>query len=151
MNFEDFDFPDIENIEDPDTIDVDANGQETSILKGQLLGSAVYIIVLVLSIVILYNQILVTEGEEGFLDTETVSDINILNRVVVFILVLYFLYTSYTNLENAKEQGKETEYLNLQFIASLLTVVSAIIVLYVAFQQSNKSFVPLSTTENPNL
>lgn len=151
MNFEDFDFPDIEEIEDPDALDSDADSQSISILKGQLLGSATYIIVLILSIVVLYNQILVAEGEEGFLETETVSNINILNRVVVFILVLYFLYTSYENIEIAKQEGRDTEYLNLQFIASLLTVVSAIIVLYVAFEQSNKAFVPISATENPNL
>lgn len=150
MNFEDFDFPDIEELADPDALDSDTTGT-LSILKGQLLGSATYIIVLILSIIILYNQILVAEGKEGFLDTETISNINILNRIVVFVLVLYFLYTSYENLETARENGEETRYLNLQFIASLLTVVSAIIVLYVSFEQSGKSFVPISTTENPNL
>ncbi len=153
MNFFNPDIePDIEEIEisDPDEIDADTNTQNLNILKGQLIGSATYIIVLILSIIILYNQILKAEGKEPFLEDETVANINILNKIVVFILVLYFFYTTYENVQNAKEQGEDTTYLNLQLLASLITVVSAIIVLYVSFAQSNKSFVPLSSSQNPN-
>lgn len=144
---------DIEDIEtfDPDTLDSDANTDAIAILKGQLFGSAFYIVVLILSIIILYNQILKIENNEPFLTEETVSNLNILNRVVVLILVLYFFYTTFENIRLAEENGSETKYLELQQLASLLTVVSAIIVLYVSLEQSNKSFVPLSATDNPNL
>lgn len=152
MEFAESDFLDenvdtnIGDIEDP------AIREKTiSILKGQLAGSSMYIVVLILSIVLLYNQILTIEGEEEFLETSTTANINILNRIVVFLLVLYFLYTSYENIKMAEAQEKDTTYLRLQFIASLLTVISAIIVLYVAFEQYNKVFVPIASTENPNL
>ncbi len=144
---------DIEDIEtfDPDSLDSDANTDAVSILKGQLIGSAFYIVVLLLSIIILYNQILKIEKDSPFLTEETVSNLNIINRVIVLILVLYFFYTTIENIRLAEESGNETKYLKLQQIASLLTVVSAIIVLYVSLEQSNKSFVPLSATDNPNL
>lgn len=144
---------DIEDIEsfEPDDLDSDINADAISILKGQLIGSAFYIIVLLLSIIILYNQILKIEKNTPFLTEESVSNLNILNRIVVLILVLYFFYTTFENLRLAEENGSETKYLKLQQIASLLTVVSAIIVLYVSLEQSNKSFVPLSSTDNPNL
>lgn len=144
---------DIEDIEtfDPDSLDSDANTDAVSILKGQLIGSAFYIVVLLLSIIILYNQILKIEKDSPFLTEETVSNLNIINRVIVLILVLYFFYTTIENMRLAEESGNETKYLKLQQIASLLTVVSAIIVLYVSLEQSNKSFVPLSATDNPNL
>ena len=144
---------DIEDIEifDPDSLDSDANTDAVSILKGQLIGSAFYIVVLLLSIIILYNQILKIEKDSPFLTEETVSNLNIINRVIVLILVLYFFYTTFENIRLAEENGNETKYLKSQQIASLLTVVSAIIVLYVSLEQSNKSFVPLSATDNPNL
>lgn len=147
------DIEDIEEVEtlDPDSADIDANANATSILKGQLIGSAFYIVVLILSIIILYNQILKIEKNAPFMSEEDVSNINILNRIIVFILVLYFFYTTTQNKRLAEENGKETKYLELQQIASLLTVVSAIIVLYVSLEQSSKSFVPLSATDNPNL
>lgn len=151
MNIEDIeDIDDIESFE-PDAADSDANTDAISILKGQLIGSAFYIFVLLLSIIILYNQILKIEKQSPFLTEETVSNLNIINRVIVLILVLYFFYTTFENIRLAEENGSETKYLKLQQLASLLTVVSAIIVLYVSLEQSNKSFVPLSATDNPNL
>ena len=122
-----------------------------SILKGQLTGSAIYIVVLLLSIMILYNQMLAVEGKKRFLKVSTTENLNLLNRIVVLLLVLYFLYASYENIRLAKQQKKDTKYLNMQLFAALLTVVSAIIVLYVACEQSNKVFVPLAATENPFL
>lgn len=151
MEFAESDFID-ENIDVTEEIkDPVIKDKVLSILKGQLAGSSMYIIVLILSIILIYNQILSLKGEDSFLETSTTANINILNRIVVFLLVLYFLYTSYENIQLAEAQEKDTTYLRLQFIASLLTVVSAIIVLYVAFEQYNKAFVPISTTENPNL
>lgn len=149
MNFFDIE-PDIEEVETFDPDEIDADSRNLNILKGQLIGSAAYIIVLILSIIILYNQILRVTGEDPFLEEETVSDLNILNKIIVFILVLYFLYTAYENIEIAKSEKRDTTYLNLQLIASIITVISSIIVLYVSFAQSNKSFVPISPSGNPN-
>lgn len=144
---------DIEDIEtfEPDDLDSDISAGSTHILKGQLIGSAFYIVVLLISIIILYNQILRVEKKTPFLTEENVSNINIVNRVIVLLLVLYFFYTTMENIKLAEEEGRETKYLRLQQIASLLTVVSAIIVLYVSLEESGKSFVPLSATDNPNL
>lgn len=129
------------------------NAKTIQILEGQLAGSSIYIIVLIISIAIIYNQILIRKGKEPIMDTDTVIDLNLLNRIVILILVLYFLYTSYETIKIAEAEGRDTTYLNLQFIASLLAVVSAIIVLYVSLAQSGKgrALVPLSTTENPVL
>ncbi|MDD3341494.1 MAG: hypothetical protein PHN72_04845 [Bacilli bacterium] len=134
------------NIKDPQI-----RKEVDSILKGQLTGSAIYIVVLILSIMILYNQMLAVEGKKRFLKVSTTENINLLNRIVVLLLVLYFLYASYQNIRLAKRQKKDTKYLNMQMFASILTVISALIVLYVAFEQSNKAFVPLAATENPFL
>lgn len=144
---------DIEQIEDID-IDGDATNSSSnsiSILKGQMIGSIFYILVLIISIIILYNQILKAEKKEPFLSEETVSDLNILNRVVVLLLVLYFFYTTLENIQTQNENNRDPKYAQLQSFASLLTIVSAIIVLYVSLEESNKSFVPLSATDNPNL
>jgi len=125
--------------------------EEIKITEGQLIATAMYMIILITSIFILYNQYLIQQGKEKILSEDTVRTINILNRIVVFLLVTYFLYTSYKNIEIAKRKGDELKYLNLQFIAALITVVSSLIVLYVSFDQFQKSFIPISTTENPTL
>lgn len=128
--------------------------KERKIIEGQLIGTLFYIVVLIISALILYNQYLLQKKEKPFLSTDEVSTLNLLNRVVVLLLVLYFLYASFQNIIITKEKNTDEDnlrYLNLQFLASILTVISAIIVLYVSFDQYQKSLIPISTIENPNL
>lgn len=135
------------NIQD-DTL----KNQELKILGGQLLASSAYIIVLIVSIALLYNQILKIRGEEGFFSNDEAININLINRIVILLLVLYFLYTNYQNIEIAKTRKQETKFLNLQFSASFLTVIASIIVLYVSLNQTKKSGLSaIVATENPNL
>ena len=125
--------------------------KQQKIMQGQLIATAMYMIVLITSFIVLYNQYLLQKEEKPILSEKESQNINILNRIVVLILVSYFLYTSYENIKLAKQKDEELKYLNLQFIASLITVISALIVLYVSFNQYQKSLIPISSIENPNI
>lgn len=125
--------------------------KELEIAEGQLIGTFMYIIVLIISALILYNQCLSQKKKKTLFKEQTVQNLNIFNRLVVLLIVLYFLYTNFENRKMAKQKNKDLKDLNLQCFASFITVVSALIVLYVSFDQYYKSIIPISSFENPNL
>lgn len=125
--------------------------KELKLAEGQLIGTFMYMIVLTISALIIYNQCLSQKKKKTFLNKQTVQNLNIFNRLVVLLIVLYFLYTSFENREIAKEQNKDLKNLTLQCFASFITFLSALIVLYVSFDEYYKSIIPISGFENPNL
>ena len=73
----------------------------------------------------------------------------VFNRLFVVGLVLTFLYVNYKDLETAKKGKKDLTPFSLQLTASELSLLSAVIVLYVVITSGQYSIV--SGIENPNL
>lgn len=125
------------------------NNEETKLLDIQLIAISFYIASLFTSFIITYNDKLRTENKETILSNRTVNVISISNRVLIVILSLVFLYTNYKDRENAKNQNQPLEPFNLQIVASEITVLAALIVLYVVVTSENYSFI--IGAQNPNL
>ncbi len=125
--------------------------KELKLAEGQLIGTFIYILVLIISALILYNQCLSHQNKKTIFKEKTVQNLNIMNRIIVLLVVLYFLYTNLENKKMTKEKNKDLTNQNLQCIASFITVIAALIVLYVSFEEYYKSIIPISSVENPNL
>lgn len=125
--------------------------KELKLAEGQLIGTFIYILVLIISALILYNQCLSHQNKKVIFKEETVQNLNIMNRIIVLLVVLYFLYTNLENKKMLEEKNKDLTNQNLQCIASFITVIAALIVLYVSFEEYYKSIIPISSVENPNL
>lgn len=79
------------------------------------------------------------------------SSISIFNRFFVLCLSLSYLYISYETRKIAKNKGEKTDLLNLQVIASEISTLSTIIVLYVVIKSVGENYSIISGIENPNL
>lgn|SRR5574344_1346501 len=105
--------------------------REDDILDAQIILSSIFIITVLISIFITYNE----KTNQKFVDKKTQSNILILNRIVVLIIFIIFLYFNYIN--KYLKQTKKTTYLyNLDIVVSYLTIIAAIITLYVSYQRS---------------
>lgn len=117
------------------------NLDEVTSLDFQLILTALTIGTFLISMTLTYNEKLKLEKKDALFKDEDADNLLVLNRTIVFLISLGFLYLNYDNLNSSKG-----EFAKLQVDASILSLISAGIVLYIALKDTN--FIAF---ENPTL
>ena len=121
------------------------------ILDAQLIGTILYIASLLLSYALTRDEKMDVLGKEKLFTDKQAQTLSVFNRSLVLGLTVLFLITSYINTDIAKEKGEDLESYQLQNRASELSVLSAVIVLYVILNNFGTSGFNVSKVENPNI
>lgn len=119
------------------------------IIDGQLLGCFLYIISLVASILIILDQRQKALNKEGFLTHSEAQNIALLNKIFILLLVLFFLYLNFKSKQLATNTNQNTKPLELQITASLISLIPALIGLYVIYTSFSDSNLQTAEIENP--
>ena len=122
--------------------------EKLKLLDIQIIGSAVFIVTLFISILLNYNQRRYTLHQKPLFNAKTTYVISNLNRIVVLGVVIAFLYTSYKFKKIAEEKDSNVALNKLDVFAATLSVISAIIVLYIT---TNSPVEDALNIENPNI
>ncbi len=125
--------------------------QETDVLDLQLVATIVYIGSLIISIFLTYNDKMDVLNLDKIFTEKQNRNLSIFNRFLVVILTLVFLYASYETRRLAKIKGEKLENFNLQVMASEISLVSTLIVLYVVIKSQGEQYSIISGISNPNL
>lgn len=123
------------------------NNKEKQLLEQQMITTIIYLITLFISLSLTYNDILNLENKHLYND-DLAEKIGIINRTIVLVLTLSYLYINYQNREIAKIKKKDLKFSNLQLSASSLSTIAAIIVLYVVINSGKYTVI---SAGNPNL
>lgn len=107
--------------------------EEAKLLRWQFGLSLLFIFTLIVSLTLTYNQILIHEKKKPLYTNKTSDDLLKLNRTLGILLALGFLYINYIDKGIKEENNLDLKTANLQIDAGILSLLSAIIVLYVAF------------------
>ena len=113
----------------------------------QILLSIFFIFTTIISIILLYNEDLYIKYKKFILDPKNVYIISSINRIVILIILLLFLYANYVDKNIDILENKDLKADNLQIISSILTIISGIIVLYVTIEYFSTNI--NSSLENP--
>ena len=113
----------------------------------QILLSIFFIFTTIISIILLYNEDLYIKYNQFILDPKNAYIIASINRIVILIILLLFLYANYVDKNIDIIENKDLKADNLQIIASILTIISGIIVLYVTIEYFSTNI--NSSLENP--
>lgn len=125
------------------------NNEEIKILNFQTIITIIYIISLCISIYITnIDKDCIINPDKNHIDTKKLA---VFNRTLVVILTLGFLYISYQNRKINIKKGKSPDLFNLQVMASEITLLSTIIVLYVVIKSMGQNYTVISGVTNPNL
>ena len=127
----------------------DIQNQQLFIINGQLLGCILYIVSLVVSIIIILNQRKRALGEEGFLTPEESQLFSLLNKILILAIILWFLYLNYRSKKLSTNTNPDTSSLELQIIASFISIVPALIGLYVVITDFSNTNLQTAEIENP--
>ena len=113
----------------------------------QILLSIFFIFTTIISIILLYNEDLYIKYKKFILDPKNAYIIASINRIVILIILLLFLYANYVDKNIDILENKNLKADNLQILASILTIISGIIVLYVTIEYFSTNI--NSSLENP--
>lgn len=123
--------------------------KKNSILNGQLLNSILSIIGIIISITIIIDQKEKANNKKGFLSDNESQNIAIITKLIFSFVVFYSLNLNYESLDLSKNTNQETSSLKLQIGASYLSIIVALIGLYVATTNySDSSFQPSEIENN---
>ena len=124
---------------------------EIKILDIQLIATALFVVSLFISLLITYDEKIKLENDKGLFSNKTSQNLALFNRVFVVILALVFIYCNYVSKKIAESKNDDTESIELQILAGLISLVASIIVLYVVYKNRNDSNFDIAETENPTL
>lgn len=113
----------------------------------QIIVSAISVIEIIVSILLLYNEKLELEGEKTLFNAEQTQKISIFNRTFILVTAVVFLIVNYVLYNISKEQGENLKPYRLQIVASYLTIIAAVITLYIVLNPTNEGQVV--DVENP--
>lgn len=125
------------------------NEEELKLINGQIIGIIFFIVTLIVSLLLTYNEKLQRENKPPLFTNKKALDIAFLNRLIVVLLGLYFLYTSYKRKDLGNNNANN--YINLEIIASWLAFLASAIVFYIVFLNYNNPNFDVSEIEEPIL
>lgn len=122
--------------------------EEIKYVNYQLIGLGLTLITTITAIIITYNQKIDMEGKKKILNSKQALKLTKINRTILLLIAILFLYINYRLYKISKEEGEDLKSYKLQITASSLTTISSIIALYVVFMSNTET---LADVENPTI
>ncbi len=123
------------------------NEKEIELLNIDITTAVLFIITIIISIYLTYENRQDLLNRKRILNKKDDQYILLFNRLLVLIIVLIILYDNIEGYEIAKEKNKDLKPFKIQIFASILTVITALLILYVVFYNWDNN--SLSDIENP--
>ena len=121
---------------------------ELKLLYISEIASIVFVVISLLSIFLTHHDIKVLKKEKTLITDEQAYNISYFNRVIIIIILIIFLYITDESRKIAIYKGKDSKPFKYQEIASILTFIASLFVLY-SLKIGKRD--PLSQVENPIL
>lgn len=120
--------------------------EEIKTINLQLFTLFIFLLSVVISILITYNQKLNLENKNTIFNSKETYKITLFNRILITTLSLIFIYVNYKLYKISKEEGENLKPYILQILAGVLTTIADFIALYVVKLSTTESIVDV---ENP--
>ncbi len=122
--------------------------EEIKYINYQLYGLGITLITTVIAIIITYNQKLGAAKRKKILTNKDSLKLTYFNRILILLIAILFLYINYRFYQIDKEKDVDIKGDILQIIASILTIVGALIAIYVVSLSNTEN---IADIENPNI
>lgn len=125
------------------------NEKQIELVNGQIIGIFLFILTLIVSIIVAYNEKLIRENKSGLFSNKDALNISLINRIVVVILGIYFVYDAYERRKVSNSYDDPNS--NLQILASWLALIASAIIVYIIVVNYQNSNFDVSEIEEPTL
>lgn len=120
--------------------------QEEDYINIQIYALFFTFISIIISLLLTYNQKLEIQNKKTLFNSKDTLKITKANRTLILLLGLVFLYVNYKLYQISKKEGENLKPYILQIFSSILTVITALITLYVVTLSTKGD---VSDIENP--
>ena len=121
---------------------------ENKYIDLSILSSILFIIGSLVSLSITINEKRNINNLKKIYTNKQALDISFYNRILILAAVLISLYVGYNNLNNEENNTRAKYKSSLLFTTNVLTVISSIIILYVAYLNRQEQSLTVSDVEN---
>lgn len=118
--------------------------EKIKIIDAQFIVSFGFILTIIISIIINYDVKQKLLNKKRIFNDNQKRYVNLINRIIFTLVVIYSLYISYLQYEIKKESNPDP-YIH-QIYANWLNVIAALIFLYIIYETWNEE--GLSNTQN---
>lgn len=115
----------------------------------QLLATFVFIISSIISYLLTYNEKRNLTGNRRIFTTKQTLDIAYYNRIAILVVVLISLYVGYKNYQVQENDTRGKFKSGLLLSTNILTLISAVIILYVSYLNREDQSLNITDVENP--
>ena len=123
--------------------------EEVFLLDLQLISSSIFIIASIVSLLITYNEKLTVTNRKKLFTNKEALNISFYHRIVILVVVVTSLYVGYKNYINEKNNTVAKYKSSLLLSTNVLTLISAIVILFVSYLNKNEQSLTVSDIENP--
>ena len=121
--------------------------EEDVLLRFQICLSIIFIFTLIISISLSYNSMMECEGKKKIYSDEDALNVLRINRIISLLVALGFVLINIYDKSVKEKYNFDKGNAYLQIAASVITLVSSLIVLYVAFSSDSS----IISNENPEI
>ena len=122
--------------------------KEIKLINLSIIAITIFIITLLISLLLNYNEKLKLENKKLIFDEKQSIYISLINRTIVLIIALYFIYNSYIK---QKIDNKDDFNSNLELLGAFLAFISSFIAFYIVFINLNNNKFDVSELEEPTI
>lgn len=125
------------------------NKEETRLINLNLISSIVFVLTSLVSIGITFDERGNLIDGKRYFTNKQILNISYYGRIVTLIAVLISLYVGYKNFEN-EDGGPKAKYKSgLLLSTNVLSLIGAIVILYVSYLNRQEQSLTPSDVENP--
>lgn len=125
-----------------------SNNNDTYTIDLNLISSIIFILASLVSLALTFDDRGDLFGGKTFFSKKQSLDISYYNRIVIIVAVLISLYVGYNNYKN-EDEGVGKYKSGLLLSTNVLSVIGAVIILYVSYLNRQEQSLTVSDVENP--
>lgn len=125
------------------------NTTDTHLIDLNLISSIIFILASLVSLTLTFDEKNRVQNKKTNFTKQQALDISFYNRIVILIAVLISLYVGYKNYKNEQDNTIGKYKSTLLLSTNVLTIISATIILYVAYLNKQEQSITISDVENP--
>ena len=121
--------------------------KELKAINDQIIATILFLGTIIVSLSLSIDKRQKILNKKAIYSNEKARNIAIINRIIVVFIVLIYLQIDKENLDITKEKQNQTNLANLQIIAELITLIAALIALYITYNSKTEDI----SIENPEI
>ena len=128
---------------------MNSSNKNNKLIDLNILSSILFIIGSLVSLSITINEKRNINNEKKIYSNSQALNISFYNRILILIAVLISLYVGYNNYISEEDKTIAKYKSSLLLTTNILTVIGALIILYVSYLNKEEQSLTVSDVENP--